>query len=84
VRSLRFYAIAVICAAALSGLLCEVYAMPEFTLLAVPGVFFGLAAAGNTPDSNAVLIFFGNWFFYSIVFAISSEIVLLCLKARRR
>jgi hypothetical protein len=56
--------------------------MPEFTLPALPGVALGLMAAGNTPDNNNVIIFFGNWFSYALVFVVCAEIVLIFRRRR--
>jgi hypothetical protein len=84
VKRFKLYALAVTIAAAISWVLCSVYAMPAFTLPASPGVILGLMAAGNTPENNNVIIFFGNWFFYSLVFVVCAEIVLLLRRGRRR
>jgi hypothetical protein len=82
VKRLKSYAFAIAAAAAFSWVLCGVYAMPAFTFLASPGVILGLMAAGNTPDNNNVIIFVGNWFFYSLVFILFTEIVRICRNAR--
>ncbi len=83
-RRLKVYALATAIAAACSGLLCVVYAMPPFTLVASPGVVLGLMAAGNTPDNNDGLIFFGNWVFYSLVFFVIGEVIMFIRRARSR
>jgi hypothetical protein len=57
--------------------------MPEFVLLASPGVMLGLIAAGNTPANNNAIIFVGNWIFYSLVLVIFTEIVQIFRKAKR-
>lgn len=80
----KLYALAVAIAAAISWVLCSVYSKPAFTLPASPGVILGLMAAGNTPENNDVIIFFGNWFFYSLVFIVCAEIVLLFRRGRRQ
>jgi hypothetical protein len=84
VKRFKLYALAVSIAAAISWVLCSIHAMPAFNLLASPGVILGLLAAGNTPENNNVIIFFGNWFFYSLVFVACAEIVLLFRRGRRR
>jgi hypothetical protein len=84
VKRLKLYALAITIAAALSLILCSVYAMPAFTLPASPGVILGLMAAGNTPENNNVIIFFGNWFFYSLVFVGCAEIILIFRRGRGR
>ena len=81
-KRLKLYALAVIVAAAFSWVLCSVYAMPEFILPALPGVMLGLMAAGNTPENNNVIIFFGNWFFYSLLFVVCAEIALIFRRGR--
>jgi hypothetical protein len=78
----KSYVLSVVAAAALSWFLCSVYVMPEFTLLASPGVMLGLMAAGNTPENNNAIIFVGNWLFYSLVFALLTEIVRIFRKAK--
>jgi hypothetical protein len=84
VRRSKVYAIAVAIGAAFGGVVSAAYAMPAFTLLASPGVLLGLMAAGNTPDSNMDIIFFGNWVFYSLVFMMCGELVLLIRRTRAR
>jgi uncharacterized membrane protein YwaF len=84
VKRLKLYALAITIAAALSAVLCSVYAMPAFTLAASPGVALGLMAAGNTPENNNVIIFLGNWFFYSLAFVVCTEIVLIFRRGRGR
>jgi hypothetical protein len=82
VKRLKSYALAIAAAAVFSRVLCGVYAMAAFTRRASPGVILGLMADGNTPDNNNVIIFVGNWFFYSLLFILFTEIVLICRNAR--
>jgi hypothetical protein len=82
VKRVKLYAAAIAIAAAFSWALSRVYAMPAFALPASPGVILGLMAAGNTPDNNNVIIFFGNWLFYALVFVVCAEIVLIFRRGR--
>jgi hypothetical protein len=75
--------LSVVAAAAFSRFLVALYVMPEFTLLASPGVMLGLIAAGNTPANHNAIIFVGNWIFYSIVLVIFTEIVQIFRRAER-
>jgi hypothetical protein len=84
VTRLKMYAAAVSVAALLAGILVNLYVLPAFMLLATPGVLFGLMAAGNTPDHNTVLIFLGNWFFYSLIFVALAEFARMFRRMRTR
>ena len=63
----RILLLSVLIGAVISGFLREVFVMPEFTLLAMPGIFFSMAVANNAHAFSLVLVFVGNWIFYSAV-----------------